>query len=169
MMPGRGRGHEALGKFSGGRLVEHVALSAHAAQVLVAQRTDRLRRVEDLGSAEHPALAHDFDVLGKFAHVPRRRAAAFAAETLHPLRHIGLKPDPRLLAVVADIDACGELTLDHVRDGGFGLAIKQLFVDRLATLLLEQQFGQFWIARQTSDMGGEDAFFAFQHGERPLP
>ena len=57
------------------------------------------------------------------------------------------------------------LTLDHVRDGGFGLAIEQLFVDCLAAFLLEQQFGQFRIARQASDMGRENALFAFQHGE----
>ena len=135
-MPGGRRGHEALGKLRRRRLVEHVALSAHRAEVFVTELADRLRRVEDLGSAEHPALAHDFDVLRKFAHVPRRRALAFAAETLHPLRHISLKADPRLLAVVADVDACGELTLDHVRDGGFGLAIEQLFIDRLAAFLL---------------------------------
>ena len=168
-MPGRGRGHEALGKLFRRRLIEHVALAAHRSKVFVTELANRLRRVEDLGAAQHPALAHDFDVLGKFAHVPRRRSLAFAAETLHPLRHVGLKADPRLLAVVADVDAGGELTLDHVRDGGFGLAIEQLFVDRLAAFLLEQQFGQFWIARQTSDMGRENAFFAFQHGERPLP
>ena len=57
------------------------------------------------------------------------------------------------------------LTLDHVRDGGFGLAIEQLFVDRLAAFLLEQQLGQFRIARQAPDMGRENALFTFQHGE----
>ncbi len=163
MIPGAAAVMKRSGNLAAGDLS-----NMHSAEVVVAERASRLRRVEELGSSRHSAPPYDFDVLGKFAHVPRRRAFTFAAKTLHPLRHIGLKTDPRLLAVVADVDARSELALDHVRDGGFGFAIEQLFINRLAALLLEQQFSQFRIARQASDMGRENALFAFQHGEGPL-
>jgi hypothetical protein len=95
------------GNFPDARPVEHVALSAHPAEVAVAERANRLGRVEELASFRHSAAPYDFDVLRKFAHVPRRLAFTFAAKTLHPLRHIGLKANPRLLAVVTDVDARG--------------------------------------------------------------
>ena len=55
--------------------------------------------------------------LGEFLEFPAAPAFRYAAESGHALRHVGLEPDPLLLAVIADIDAGGLLLLDDMAHG----------------------------------------------------
>src|SRR5262249_4081851 len=85
---------------------------------------------------------------------------ALAAEAPHPLGRVGREADPRLLAVVADIDARLELLPDHMTHGGFGLAREDGGWDRLATVLAHEQVAKRRRPRKTAGMCGEDAFVA---------
>ena len=66
-------------------------------------------------------IANEFGKLLEFASAP---PLGFAAEARHASRHICLKTDPLLLAVVADIDAGLFLFVDHVPDRFFHLRLE---------------------------------------------
>ncbi len=82
------------------------------------------------------------------------------AEAGHALRHVGLEPDPLLLAVIADIDAGFFLLGDDVADGLFHLGVELRLVVAFAGLAAHQKLAQSLAARQAADMGGEDAVAA---------
>ena len=138
------------------------AFVLHGRQVIVGDLGNGLRGVEDLGP-HHIAPLHHGHEIREFGHVLRRRALALAAKTPHALRHIGLKTDARLFAVVDDIHPGFELLGNHVLDGDFGLALQGRGLYGLALLLVNQQIGQLRAARQAADMGGENTFVALLH------
>jgi hypothetical protein len=77
--------------------------------------------------------------LRKFREVAVARPARLAAEARHALRNVGLEPDARLLAVVADVDAGRGLLRDHILDRLVDFRGKLRLVDRLARLAADQQ------------------------------
>ena len=97
---------------------------------------------------------------GEFLELAAAPALRFAAEARHALRHVGLKADPLLLAVVADIDARFLLLDDDVADRLFHFGIEQLLVVAFARLALDQKLAQRFVARQAADMGCQDAIAA---------
>ena len=70
-----------------------------------------------------PVVARKLDL------VARRRALRLAAEAAHAARHVGLKADTGLLAVVADIDAGFDLALDDMAGRSLDLARKRGRID----------------------------------------
>src|SRR6185369_17313840 len=78
------------------------------------------------------------------------------------------EPRPRLLAVVADVDAGRELSLDDVADGGLGLALELARVDGLAGVLADEQVAQRRRPRNAADVGHEDSVVAPLH-QRTIP
>src|SRR5713101_2547918 len=116
---GRSRSHKTFGKLLR-RLVQTMtkegALVLHPAQIFVLDLGDCLRSVEDLGSHHAPRLQHP-GIGGKLAHVLRSWSLPFATKPAHALWDVSLKSDPRLFAVIADIDAGPQLFLNHVPNG----------------------------------------------------
>ena len=88
----------------------------YGGQVIVGKLGNGLRGVEDLGP-HHIAPLHHGHEIREFGHVLRRRPLALSAKAAHALRHIGLKTDTRLFAVIDDIHTGFELFIDHVLDG----------------------------------------------------
>ena len=103
------------------------------------------------------------DQVGKFLEFAPAPPLRYAAETAHALRHVSLEADTLLLAVIADVDAGGSLLLHHMAHrlvhfgGHFG------GVEFFARLLAYQQIGQFLVARQAADVGGQNAVPAEDH------
>ena len=98
--------------------------------------------------------------MGDVAH---DRPLVLAAEPAQPIAHVGDEALAALLAVVADVDAGGELRGDDMA-GGVGDGRRQhRVVDRLAALARDQQIEQRPRPRQTAGVGGEDAVAAVLH------
>ena len=121
-----GGSHEALGELL--RSVVRTAekegtLLLHRAQILIADLGNCLRGVEDLGSHHAPRLQHPGKIR-ELTQVLRSRPLALAAKPAHALRHIGLKTDPGLLAVVANIDPSLKLLLHNMLDRQFRLPLQ---------------------------------------------
>jgi hypothetical protein len=96
--------------------------------------------------------------------IARPGPLGLAAEALHALRHVGLEADPRLLAVVHDVDAARHLLLDDVAHRALALPPELGAIHLFAVLVADQQVGQHGIARQAADMGGENSVIAAVHG-----
>ena len=91
-----------------------------------------------------------------------------AAETVHALRHVGLKADAALLAVVGDVDAGPALLLHDVGDALVDFFGKLGLIDRLASLFGDQKVVEFGAARQAAGMCGQDVVGTLVHGVLPL-
>ncbi len=115
-----------------------------------------LRRI---GKAPHQVARQ----LGKLLELAAAAPFRYAGEARHALRHVGLKSDPPLLAVIADIDAGLHLPLDDVADRLVHFGGEQLRIVGLALLLRHQQLAQRLVARQAADVRGEDAIAAEKH------
>jgi hypothetical protein len=169
--PGRDGRHERLGELLGQRgraACEQVALPGGLAEVGVLDLGDRLRGVGDPRGRPAPEREH-LGVVGVLDQVAGQRTPALAAEPAHPTRDVGREPSPRLLAVVADVHAGVELTLDHVPHGRLGLAGQLGGVDRLAGVLSHQQFAQGGVAGNAADVGRQDALVTASHVNAPFP
>ena len=101
--------------------------------------------------------------LGKFLELLAAAALRHAGEAGHTLRHIGLKADAALLAVIADIDAGRNLLLHDMADRLVHLGGHEFGVVGLAFFLRDQKVAQGLVARQAADMGGENAIAAQDH------
>ncbi len=112
-----------------------------------------LRRI---GKAPHQIA----DQFGKFLEFAAAAALRHAGETRHALRHIGLKADAALLAVIADVDAGLDLLLDDVADRLVHFVGQHFGVVAGAFFLRDQQVAERLVARQAADMGGENAVAA---------
>ena len=134
---GRSRSHEA---FCERRLLRTAqkqrAFLLHGGQIVVGKLGNGLRGVEDLGP-HHIAPLHHGHEIREFGHVLRRGAFALPAKAAHALRHIGLKTDARLFAVIDDVHTRFELFVDDVVDGSFGLTGQGRGIDGLALLLVD--------------------------------
>src|SRR5512143_157431 len=111
--PGGGRGHELLGEFATRDFLEARDLVFDRLEVEIFQFALAFRRVlllADMRKSPHQAR----DQLGKFLEFAPAPSLRYAAEAAHALRYIGLETDPLLFAVIADVDAGGELPLDHM-------------------------------------------------------
>ncbi len=106
-----------------------------------------MRRVENLRTSHIPRR-DDFSILREIRKVARRATLACTAKTPHPLWNVGLKADPRLLTIITDINPGFELALYDVLDGCFALAFKQIGIDSLSLLLIDEQIGQPRISRK---------------------
>ena len=115
-----------------------------------------LRRI---GKAPHQIA----DKVGEFLEFAAAAAFRYPGEARHPLRHIGLKADAALLAVIADVDAGLHLLLHDMADGLVHFVGQQFWVEALALLLRDQKVAQDLVARQAADMGGENAVAAQNH------
>ena len=166
---GRGRGREHLGERRLGRgrtPLEARDLVLDVLGVEVAHLGDRLRRVGDLGSPGE-APQELLDQLGHLLEVLADLALGFPAEARHARGDVGLEADALLLAVVADVDAGGDLGLDHAAHGPIHLRRHGGAGDRLAGLAPDQQVGQHLVARQAADMRRQDSIAAVEHGHFP--
>jgi hypothetical protein len=105
-------------------------------------------------------LAH---VTWKLYLIARMRPPRFPAEAAQAARHVGLEGDPRLLAVIAYVDAGLYLCRDDLPGRALDLARKRSSLDRLTSLLPDQQVGKRLIARQAADVGRQDAICALEH------
>ena len=112
-----------------------------------------------VGKAAREVL-HQFGEFLEFSPAP---AFGFAAEAGHALRHVGLKADALLLAVIAAVDAGLFLLRDHMADGLVHFGVELGFVIGLAGFTLDQKFAQALVARQAADVGGDDALTAENH------
>jgi len=137
-------------------------LAIDGGEVLVVHVGDRLRRVELLAAAGKPLHQHvrEHGKVGKFL---RAAPVRLAAETRHAVRHVGLEPDPPLLAVVRDVDAGVELPLEDVRDTVFDRGIERAAIDAFPELGTNEQIVERFAPRQAADMGHQNAVFAFPH------
>jgi len=90
-------------------------------------------------------------------------ALRLTAVSRHPRRHVGLERDALLLAVIADVHASILLALHHLGHCAVKFVRHLLRVDRLARFALDQQLGDRFVARQATDMGGQDAVAARKH------
>jgi hypothetical protein len=106
--------------------------------------------------------------VGKFLKFPTAPALGYAAEPGHPLRHIGLKTDALLFAVIADVDPGFFLFLDDMPHRFVHLGVERGTIDLLAGLTLDEKLGQRLVARQAADMGRKNAVTARDHGLGPL-
>ena len=84
----------------------------------------------------------------------------YAAEARHALRHVGLEPDPLLLAVIADVDAGRGLPLRPRRAPRCPSRRPSRPHRSLAGLAPDQELGQRLVARQAADMGRQNAVAA---------
>ena len=109
-----------------------------------------------------------FDKGGEILKLDAATAVRHSGVAAHALGHVSLEADALLLAIVADVDAGILLLGDHMGDRGVHFAVHFGLVEGLARFALDQQFGQFGVARQAADMGRENAVFAGQHGKVPL-
>ena len=162
---GRRRGHEPLGERAElvGDPVEAHGLVGDRLEIAILDVGLRLRRAL-LALGRIREAAHQVgQQLRELLELAAAAALRHAGEAGHALRHVGLEPDPALLAVVADVDAGVHLRLDDVADRLVHLVGQHLGVVRLAFLLRHQQVGQLFVARQAADMGGEDAVAAENH------
>ena len=108
---GRRRRHEGIGRRRRQvvqRRSKHAALFLGRREIVVGDLGDRLRRVRHL-AAPGKTLAMLRGKGGEVGVVARPRPRRFAAEAAHALRHVGLEADARLLAVVDDVHAAGDL------------------------------------------------------------
>ena len=92
----------------------------HSREVFIYHFRHRLRRVKYPGAGHLPFL-HNGHEVREFAHILGNRALTLAAKTAHALRYVGLKTDPRLFTVVANINAGVQLLLDDVLNGDWSL------------------------------------------------
>jgi len=99
----------------------------------------------------------------RFAH---DRALALAAEAAHARTHVREKALARLLAVVADVDAGGELLRHRVLGRRAHLAGESRPIDRLAVARACEELDQGLRPRQAAGVGGEDAGLAAAHAPR---
>ena len=104
-------------------------------------------------------------VAREFHLIARRRALRFPAEAAHAARHIGLEPDTRLLAVVADVDPGLDLRGNHSGGAGFDVAGKLGRIDGLPGFLADQNIAQRRTAWQASDMSRQDPVGAGEHAQ----
>ncbi len=119
--------------------------------VVIVQFALRLGRVllaADIGETPRQ-IGRQF---GKLLELAAAAAFRFAAEARHALRHIGLKADPLLLAVVAAVDAGFLLSGDHMPDRPVHLGVELLRVIAFAGLALDQKIAERFVARQAADM-----------------
>ena len=160
-MPGEGAVMNDFGErlaFGGDALIAR-DLALDRRSVVIVQLALRLRRVllpADIGKAAREIA----DQLGKFLEFAAAPAFRFAAEARHALRHVGLKADALLLAVIADIDAGLFLLGDDMADRLFHFGVEQRLVVAFARLALHQKLAQLFVARQAADMGCQNAVAA---------
>src|SRR5262249_25446208 len=156
--PGRGRRYEGFGKCARRfrAALEAFDFLRDSAGVYVFDIRPRLGCILH-AAASGKASNEAFCEFREFLKVPAAPALRFTRKAGHPLWHIGLEPDPLLLTVVADVDACLRLFLDYTFYGVVHLGRQLLFVYRLPFLALNQQIRQRFAAGQTSDMSGEDS------------
>jgi len=109
-------------------------------------------------------IAHQVGKLLEFAAPP---PLGFAAKARHARRHVSLKADALLLAVVADVDAGVFLFIHHMPDRLFHLRFELRGVVTLAGFALDQKIAQAFAARQAADVGGQNAVAAEDHGRAP--
>src|SRR5262249_40435832 len=95
--------------------------------------------------------------------IQRQPALALAAEAFHPARRIRREPHPRLLAVVADVDAGSKLLFHDVTDGRLALARERRGINRLAAILLHQQVAKRRWTGKAADVRGQDPLLAPFH------
>ena len=105
---------------------------------MIAQLAARFRRVLLLAAMRESMcqIAHQFREFLEFAAAP---AFGFAGKARHARRHISLKADALLLAVIADVDAGLLLFVHDVPDGLFHLRVELRGVIALARFALDQK------------------------------
>ena len=131
--------------------------------VVIVQFALRFRRVL-LPADVRKAAREILHQLGELLELAAAAALRFAGKARHALRHVGLKADPLLLAVVADVDAGFFLLGDHMADRLVHFGVELRRVVAFAGFAPDQKLAQRFAARQAADMGGEDAVAADNHG-----
>ena len=140
---GRGGGHEALDEIAflaREGLAEQAAFFADARVIFIADLGQCRRRVVHSRPWRPPSLDH-FSPFGKQGNLGRLRPLALAAKAGHARADIGLETNPRLFAIVGDIDAAFPLARDNAGDGSLGLGRQGRFVYGFTVVLTDQQIG----------------------------
>ena len=124
----------------------------------------RVLLLSDMGETPHQAR----DQLGKFLEFAPAPAFRYAGKSAHALRHVSLKADPRCspsLPISMPAASCLSTTWRTALSISAAISLAS---NVLARFLTEQQIGQFFIARQAADMGGQDAIPAEDHRKTPV-
>ena len=149
------------GRRRGGR-GEEVALVGGLAEIVVADLANGLGRVGDPRGGTAPK-GQQLGVVGKLDQVARQRAPALAAEAAHAPGHVGGEAGPRLLAVVAHVDAHLALAGHHHPHRGVHLPLELARVDRLAAVLLHQEVAQGGVTGNAAHVGRQDPVVTLAH------
>jgi hypothetical protein len=170
---GRGRCHERFDKTAACRIqraAEILALGFHHRAIQIAYLTHRLghttgvadrlvdRVMRRLPSAEGWVVRD----------IGERPARPATAESAHAMADIKEERLALLFAVIADIDAGGDLLCNDIVHRGSADSVQSRGIDRLAERPPDIERSQFGRARQTAGMRGQDAILADEH-HRVLP
>jgi hypothetical protein len=126
-------------------------------RALVLDVGDSLRRVVDLADTGRQALEEPLGELRERRPVLAIGPVRHAAEAAHALRHVGLKADPALFAIVDLVDADLHLLVEDVGDARLDGLFQRGGLNRLAGFLVDQHAPERFAPRQTAGMGHEDA------------
>ena len=117
-------------------------------------------------SGERESAASDRPPIRETPRIRAHAGVSKAAKAAHALRHIGLETDPVLLAVIADVDP-GCHCFSTTWRTALSISEAITLASNPCPLPGHQQIGQFFVARQAADMGGQNAVPAEDH-ERAL-
>ena len=106
---------------------------------------------------------------GELLEVAAASPLRLAGETRHAPRHVGLKTDALLLAIVADIDACLGLLGDDVAHGAIHFIGELLFAEGLFLLAVNEHFRKRFVAREAANVGGQDTVATEDHMVSIMP
>src|SRR5262249_53946113 len=128
----------------------------------------------DAGGVPAPEVERR-SVVGVLGEVAGERTAALSAEALHAAGDVGGKSPPRLLAVVADVDAPPQAPPPALAHRRLRLPGQLALVDRLAAVLSHEEVAERRASRDAADVGDEDPIAAGEHvssrpgRRRPFP
>ena len=100
---------------------------------------------------------------GSWIHSCPKGRFELAAESGHPLRYVGLKTNPALLAVIGDIDTRPALFLHDMSDALLDHVVELRLIDRLAGLVGDQQIVELGAPRQAAGVRGHYMVDALMH------
>ena len=158
---GRCGGHERLGERRAGH---ERALRFELGRVGVRDLRDRRRCRHEVHLDPCEPRDHQLEEVRMVEQVAHERPLARVAEAVHAVTDVGEEALARLLAVVADVDACFDLCGDGRRRRVLDRSAQLRRVDRFAVATASVELGQRMRPRQAAGVRREDPRLARQHG-----